>query len=401
MKGFYKLSRFMAYRQRSVRSLYASTLLEDFFVAAIASVLAIRLYLHVTGYPRIAIGGFHISHVMFGGVLMLIALLIFMAFLNRSAKELAAVIGGIGFGAFIDELGKFITSDNDYFYEPAIALIYIAFVLLFFFIRAITSREALSQEECFANAFEIAKQATMTGLDSEERQLALGLLKECPVDDITTQNLKAILLHTAPAHPANHSPLLTRLKEKIYQFYEYMATKWWFTGAIIGFFALVSITSLSTLVALVQWSWALALWVSAGVLILAALFWSRRTRIRYLNVLVSVAIVAVSILMTWAILGSLKQAPLSLVDWAQLVFPSIAGVIVVIGLLLIPVSRLRAYRMFRRAILVSIFFTQVLAFYEYQFLALVGILIDIVILLALRYMVSNEQAKSEAASKIE
>jgi len=35
-------------------------------------------------------------------------------------------------------------------------------------------------------------------------------------------------------------------------------------------------------------------------------------------------------------------------------------------------SRLHAYLMFRLAVLVSIFFTQVLSFYQYQFLALLG-----------------------------
>jgi hypothetical protein len=43
---------------------------------------------------------------------MMIALLLCSHF-NRSALYLVAVLGGFGFGAFIDELGKFITGDND------------------------------------------------------------------------------------------------------------------------------------------------------------------------------------------------------------------------------------------------------------------------------------------------
>jgi len=32
---------------------------------------------------------------------------------------------------FIDELGKFITSDNNYFFQPTISLIYIVFIIIF------------------------------------------------------------------------------------------------------------------------------------------------------------------------------------------------------------------------------------------------------------------------------
>ena len=50
---------------------------------------------------------------------MVLAIGILLIFLGRGARRPAALIGGVGFGFFIDELGKFITEDNDYFFKPA------------------------------------------------------------------------------------------------------------------------------------------------------------------------------------------------------------------------------------------------------------------------------------------
>jgi heme/copper-type cytochrome/quinol oxidase subunit 3 len=43
-------------------------------VAAVASVLTIRLLLHISGYPSLTVGGLHIAHVTAGGIAMLIAM---------------------------------------------------------------------------------------------------------------------------------------------------------------------------------------------------------------------------------------------------------------------------------------------------------------------------------------
>src|SRR3989338_10777420 len=114
-----------------VRNAEAEKLLEIFLVSAITAFLGIRFYLNLTGYPAIGGGGFHIAHMLFGGIMMMLALVIMLTFLGRHAAILSAVLGGLGFGTFIDELGKFVTKDNNYFYQPAFSIIYIIFVLLY------------------------------------------------------------------------------------------------------------------------------------------------------------------------------------------------------------------------------------------------------------------------------
>jgi hypothetical protein len=70
-----------------------------------------------------------------------------LTLLGRWPRRPAAIVGGVGFGFFIDELGKFITSDNNYFFEPAAALIYLIFIGLFLLVRALQRDRVLSPME--------------------------------------------------------------------------------------------------------------------------------------------------------------------------------------------------------------------------------------------------------------
>jgi hypothetical protein len=179
--------------RRFIRNVYAGGILEVFMVTAVASILLIRAFLSLTGYPQVSGGGLHIAHVLVGGIFMLASMILLMAFLDRSSRNFAAVIGGFGFGAFIDELGKFITSDNNYFFQPTVGLIYVVFILIYLAIRQIGSISMLSEQERLINVLEISKEAVLKDLDDGEKKMAMALLEESDSSDEVVESLKETL----------------------------------------------------------------------------------------------------------------------------------------------------------------------------------------------------------------
>ena len=78
-------------------------------------------------------------------------------------------------------------------------------------------------------------------------------------------------------------------------------------------------------------------------------------------------------------------------DGSLILFSALATALVVAGALLLRRSRLRAYTLFQKSILVSLFFTQPLLFYRDQWGALLGFTVDILVFLALRFMIEHER----------
>ena len=113
------------------------------------SIAGTRLFLEFTGYPQLGGGELHIAHVLWGGLFLFAAALVLLVYANRWVYMVGALFAGIGVGLFIDEVGKFITSTNDYFYPSAAPIIYSFFlltVLVYLIFRrppTITPREAL------------------------------------------------------------------------------------------------------------------------------------------------------------------------------------------------------------------------------------------------------------------
>lgn len=134
-----------------VRDTDTGSHLELLMVMSVVTILVSRAFLALSGYPRISPGNLHIAHMLWGGLLMFVALVLVFRYWNPSLRRFAAFVGGIGFGLFIDELGKFITEDNDYFYQPTIALLYVLFIIMYMLFRALSERSRITPEETEVN----------------------------------------------------------------------------------------------------------------------------------------------------------------------------------------------------------------------------------------------------------
>jgi len=124
-----------------IRKENASESILQMLMWAVGTVLTTRLWLEINEYKSIAFGEWHIAHVLFGGILMLAAILTTIVWEGVKAQQMAIILSGIGWGWFVDEIGKFITRDNDYFFRPAIIFIYVSFILLFLLYRRLAKGE--------------------------------------------------------------------------------------------------------------------------------------------------------------------------------------------------------------------------------------------------------------------
>ncbi len=133
------------------------------------SVTLTRLFLSLSGYPQIGGGELHIAHMLWGGLLLFGAALLPLVWTNRWVYTAGALLAGAGVGLFIDEVGKFITKNNDYFYPAAAPIIYAFFlltVLLYLRMRRPPTRDARTE---LYRVFDGLQEVLDHDLDPQER----------------------------------------------------------------------------------------------------------------------------------------------------------------------------------------------------------------------------------------
>jgi hypothetical protein len=202
-----------------------------FIFSGISTVVITRVFLHLTGYPQIGShSGLHIAHVLFGGLLMMVSLMLLFTFISHIRFLLMnAVIGGVGFGLFIDEVGKFVTKDVNYFYKPAFVIMYVIFISIFLLFHLL-QRYAVSQNELFLNSIESLKEAFLGNINTPKQQQALLYLTQCTAEPSLVPSMASYFSSLSP------SPSSLGLKEKAKSYLYGMMDKKWFSVLLTVFF---------------------------------------------------------------------------------------------------------------------------------------------------------------------
>lgn len=102
---------------------------------AVVSLLLMRSALALLDYPSIGKGDWHIAHALTGGLVMWLGAMVNYIYYGSKIKRVSAMIFGIGLGLFVDEIGKYLSRDNNYFFQPAFSFIYVFFIICFLIYR--------------------------------------------------------------------------------------------------------------------------------------------------------------------------------------------------------------------------------------------------------------------------
>jgi len=338
-----------------VRSFDVGQRQDLFLIAAVTTVIIIRLQLWITNYPSLSPGKLHIAHLLWGGVFMTASIWMLSSYIGRRLVAPAAILGGIGFGFFIDEVGKFVTADNDYFFQPTAAIIYVVFIVLFLLSRWIGGRR-MGERERIGNAAALASERYIDGISSYERQTAIELLE--PVrQEQQARELLTVLEREKP--DADEEPgRLERLVLWMQRTYDHWVQTRWFQVAMVGAVVLgILITAF-------------------GIIDLIFLSGSPSSRVAP-----GYQTDGISNLKIGNVFPLVSSTVSSLIGVAGIV-PLLRG------------DRIKAYRRFRLALMIAIFITYPFIFAESSFSAVTGMLVTLAALGTVSAMLRQEEQEA-------
>jgi hypothetical protein len=350
-------------RFRAVRRVNAGTYHGLLLVSAVATILGLRAYLEATGYPQVGGSGLHIAHMLWGGLFMLVALVLLLSFVGLQARLIAALAGGIGFGLFIDELGKFITSDNDYFFEPTVGLLYIIFVVMFMVFNALEVRRPLRPDEGLANATDALADLVISGATPTARARALAPLDASGTAGPLATAVRAFV-DAAPKVEEAAPSLPTRLSVRVRATYRRLISSRWFGRAILAIFLFNAVGGLLGVLAI------------AVVLVGTAMAGQEATFLTEVSLQAHAS--------GWTTFGLYAVASLVVLSFT------------VFGAIRFRFDRLAGLRWFERSVLVSLLLVDPLNFFAQQFAALGNLGFDLVLWVGSSYLVAQEVARRRA-----
>lgn len=220
------------------------------FIAAFgATVIIVRMFLQLSGYPQIGNSTFHIAHLLWGGVLLFVAVLLVLVWANNWVLWASALMGGIGVGLFIDEVGKFITQDNDYFFPLAFPIIYAFLLVCVWLMMRVRRSRPRDTRTLLYHALSDLKQVIDKDLDPFEHVQLLDELTQVAANaqDPNERNLAHALLQFVRAESlqlAREPNLMERWWNQLKAFAARYPSQRWYKGLLVLGFALMGISAL-------------------------------------------------------------------------------------------------------------------------------------------------------------
>lgn len=190
-----------AHRWRLARHPRAGGGVEAVVVIAAGTILLTRLTLQLLGYPRVGNGPLHIAHLLWGGLALTVAAMTTLSILGDRVRPITIVLAGIGLGLGLDEIGKFVTTTNDYFYKPAVAIMYVLLIAVVVTSRLVHNLVPRRPHEDLAAAAFIAADGVVHGLDDHHRALAHDYLDRAGMVEHNRVEAIRTLLQSCAALP--------------------------------------------------------------------------------------------------------------------------------------------------------------------------------------------------------
>jgi hypothetical protein len=154
----------------------ASDLVLVLMISALLTVLITRFFLQLFGWPTISFGVWHIAHVLWGGLLMVLGAIFLLTNYGKRNRRISAIFIGIGWGLFIDEIGKYLTKNNNYWFQPAIIFIYISFICLFLIYRYLDKQKNKSKNY-LGSIVDQLEELMENKSEKEQKELAFKIKK--------------------------------------------------------------------------------------------------------------------------------------------------------------------------------------------------------------------------------
>jgi len=189
------------------------------------TVALVRLFLNLSNYPQIGGGDLHISHVLWGGLLLFIAALTLLVVDHRLVYYGSSVLSGVGFGLFVDEVGKFITKDYNYFFPAAAPIIYITILLTLYAylrVRRPNRREVLNGLLQALKLIEDDLEAPLSSQNWEELKVRLASV----VAETPTESQAHLARQLLDYVQAESRPVPEKVKPSWWQRFAAKTTRW-------------------------------------------------------------------------------------------------------------------------------------------------------------------------------